>query len=140
MAVDPAIRDDGVASVPPPSRVSAVRAPNTTNTPAVIASGGNLSASVDIGPGVVLSGIQMPAAWTAAVLTFQVSADGVTYGNKFDAFGTEYQVASASATAGQFISLPPSDFVNERYIKVRSGTSGATVAQTPARTFVLVAG
>jgi hypothetical protein len=123
----------------PSGGVQSVQSPGATNETATIANGASLSGAVDLGAGAILSGIQMPAAWTAAGLTFQVSADGVTYANKFDAYGSEYSVPSASATASQFISLPPSDFLGVRYIKVRSGTAGSAVAQGAERLLTLVA-
>ena len=44
---------------------------------ALIAAGTALSGPVPLGA-LTLVGISMPAAWTAAPLTFQVSPDGVT--------------------------------------------------------------
>ena len=43
-----------------------------------IANGTSLSAAVNLGSG-KLRGIALPAAWTAAVLSFQVSLDGTTF-------------------------------------------------------------
>lgn len=100
---------------------------------ATIANGASLSDAVDLG-GKLLGGILMPAAWTAANLTFQASADGVTYGNVYDAVGDEYTVTAA---ASRFIALDPSMFSGAQYVKVRSGTAGSPVNQGAARVIVL---
>ena len=76
------------------------------------------------------SGIQMPAAWTAGNLTFQVSADGVTYADLYDNTGTEY---TATAAASRVILLPAVDFIGIQYLKIRSGTSGTPVQQAAVR-------
>ena len=123
----------------PSGGVQSVQSPGATNKTATIANGASLSGAVDLGAGAILAGIQMPAAWTAASLTFQVSADGVTYANKFDALGTEYSVASAAAAASQYIALPPADWLGVRYVKVRSGTAAAAVNQGAERALTLVA-
>lgn len=91
-----------------------------------IGSGQSLSAEVDLGA-FVLTGIAMPASWTAADLTFQVlGPDGVTW--------LELQTTSAAvdfkAAAGQFIGVDPTALRGFNAIKVRSGTSGAPVNQT----------
>jgi len=99
---------------------------------ASIASSGNLSAAVDLS-GLVAVGIQMPAAWDTANLTFQGSPDGVTYTNVYKD-GAEYVVVAAIS---QWLILEPADFAGIRYLKVRSGTSGTPVTQTAARTLKL---
>ncbi len=63
----------------------------SANTPAVTAAatilnGAALSGAVDLKE-MRLSAIIMPAAWTAAALTFAVSADGATYYPLYDATG-----------------------------------------------------
>lgn len=92
---------------------------------ATIVSGQSLSAEVDLGANAIV-GIAMPAAWTAADLTFQVSIDGgVTW--------LELQSISAAidfkAAAGQFIAVDPTQLRGFNAIKVRSGTSGVPVNQ-----------
>lgn len=79
-------------------------------------------------------GIQMPAAWDAANLTFQGSADGTTYFNVYDKAGTEYTVTAA---ASRYIILNRDDMLGIRYLIIRSGTAGVPVNQTAARTLVL---
>ena len=46
--------------------------------PILIAGGTSLSSGLNLG-GRVLTGVFMPASWTAANLTFQASYDGVTF-------------------------------------------------------------
>lgn len=98
-----------------------------------IANAASLSGAVAVGDG-VLTGIIMPAAWTAAVLTFQASFDGTTFNDLYDEAGGEYTVAAA---ASRYISVPAGDFGGVLYLKVRSGTAGAAVAQGAARTLNL---
>lgn len=100
-----------------------------------ILSGAFLSAAVDLSAG-RLAAILMPGAWTAANLTFQASPDGVTYGNMRNQDGSEYVVDVT--TAGDFIQVPVGDFLGVRFVKVRSGTSSASVTQAADRAITLV--
>jgi hypothetical protein len=100
---------------------------------ATIANGASLSGAVDLTAG-VLVGIQMPT-WTAAVLTFQGSADDTTYTNVYTDGGSEFTVQTAS---DRFVQVDPVDFVGIRYLKVRSGTSGSAVNQGAERVLTLV--
>lgn len=102
---------------------------------AAIANGASLSGAVVLPPAEYLAGIVMPAAWTAANLTFQVSEDGVTYNDLYDQDGTEINVTAA---ASRHIILNPETFWGIHYLKVRSGTTGTAVNQGAARTVVLV--
>jgi hypothetical protein len=115
-----------------PSTVKTARADLATRT-ATIASGQSLSAAIDLGT-YQLARIAFPAAWTAADLTFQVSADGTTYNNLYTAAGTEYTV---EADASRDVILTRQDFEAIRYLKIRSGTSGAAVNQAAERTLTL---
>ncbi len=99
---------------------------------ASIANGASLSASFNLN-GRVLCGVYMPAAWTAAGLTFQVSHDGTTWYNVQSATA-EY---SATATVDQYIALDPVIFYGAAFLKVRSGTAGSAVNQGAARTLIL---
>lgn len=103
---------------------------------ATIANGASLSDIVDLGPEARLKAVQMPAAWTAAGMTFQVSNDGTNF---FDLFSSAAEVAF-TVVANQMIGLTydqNSFFERFRYIKVRSGTTGAPVAQGAQRLVVL---
>ncbi|MDD3289074.1 MAG: hypothetical protein PHX43_08790 [Alphaproteobacteria bacterium] len=94
--------------------------------PTTISSGQSLSPALNLG-GLRLFGIAMPAAWTTANLTFQVSSDGgSTWNNMYDANGNEVSVIAA---ASRFIALDPMNFASIQMLKVRSGTSSTPVNQ-----------
>lgn len=101
---------------------------------AAIANGASLSGELSLGGG-RLSAIQMPATWTAAALTFQISFDGATFVNAYDDSGTEISVTVA---AGHGILLEPSKWVGVQYLKVRSGTAGLPVNQGGDRVIELI--
>ena len=101
---------------------------------ATIANGVALAGAVELG-GSALVGIQMPAAWTAANLTAQISVDGTTYQDMYDDEGNEVTITAA---ASRFIQLIPSEWAGVHYIKLRSGTTGTPVNQGAARTLTLV--
>ena len=94
--------------------------------PVTIASGTSLSAAVNCG-GLRLFGLVMPAAWTTANLTFQMSHDGgATWVNMYDASGTEL---TTPAAASRFIAVDPAQFAAVTLIKVRSGSAATAVNQ-----------
>lgn len=98
-----------------------------------IANGQSLSDAAHIGAG-TLVGIQLPT-FTNASLSFQGSFDGTTYVEVVDASANA--VAYAASTGAVYIKAP-ADLAGVPYIKVRSGTSGAAVAQGAARTIQLI--
>ena len=101
-----------------------------------IANGASLSSSIDLQDYVPVR-IDMPAAWTAANLTIQVSNDDSTFVNLYKA-GVEYTISGVSTSQG--MAIPLQDGVHMgRYIKVRSGTSGTAVNQGAARTLTIYA-
>lgn len=106
----------------------------TESVTATILNGASLSAAVDMG-GRALVGILMPAAWTAAGITLQGSADGTTYADVYIAAGTEYALVVA---ASRFIILDPTLFRGFTFIKVRSGATGLPVVQLADRAVVLI--
>lgn len=106
-----------------------------TSFSTTIAEGESLSSSVNLDAGYTLVAISMPAAWTAAPLTFQASRYGSTFVDLFDADGVEVQVAAA---ANRYIVLDPALWVGVWYLKLRSGTSSAPVAQAVARSPILI--
>lgn len=102
---------------------------------AIIASGASISGDINLG-GMRLFAIQMPSAWTAANLTFQVSFDqGSSWTNLFDALGNEY-VVTAGAT--RTIVLDPTDFAALPLVRIRSGTSTTAVTQAADRSIGLI--
>ena len=110
----------------------------TREVTATIAINESLSAAVELDGADVLR-IAMPAAWTAADLTFQVSDDGgTTFRNVYWDWGPEMVVDAAAA-----MSIELSPFVglhNIDQIKVRSGTAGVPVAQAAEREIELAVG
>jgi len=106
---------------------------------ATIAAGAALSGPVQLGRK-SLVGIVMPAAWTAASLSFQASPDGATFDELF------YLAALASTAfvitapgASQFIMLDPTIWRGVDTLKVRSGTSGSPVNQVAQAVLTLLA-
>src|ERR1044072_669262 len=102
-------------------KLVAVNPAQATLNTATIANGASLPGAVDLGR-TRLAKINMPASWTAAVLTFQTSSDNVTYRDLYDSYGVEY---TAQAAASRSIILNLADWLGSRYVKVRSGTSAA---------------
>ena len=103
----------------------------------VIGSGQSLSGEVDL-EGFALVGIVMPAAWTAAVLSFAAAAaSGGTFNPVYDDAGTEVtvQAAASRAIGVDVVAVALAAF---RFLKLRSGTAGAPVAQVGDRTITLV--
>jgi hypothetical protein len=119
-----------------PSSSAGIDAVGPLTFSAAIANGASLSDAIDLG-GRRLGAIVMPAAWTAAALTFQVSVDGTNYYNLYDQDGVEF---SLSADTSRTIVIDPSYFALFRYIKIRSGTAGVPVNQGADRILVPVAG
>lgn len=101
--------------------------------PAAIAINASLSDAVDLGA-MRLQRINMPAAWDAAGLTFQASVDGAAFLDLHDKGGE----VSVPAAAGRSIVVDQAAFRGVRYLRVRSGTAAAPVAQLAARALTLV--
>jgi len=104
----------------------------------VIAAGATgLSGALDL-KGMTPVAIQMPAAWVAANLTFQVSLDGgVTYANLYDEAGTEIAVTVAASRVVALNTV--AKYWSGGWIKIRSGTAALAVDQTASRTLILSA-
>ena len=103
-----------------------------------IANGASLSGALDL-HGCSLVAIQMPAAWTAATLTFQGSNDGTTYGDVYDDSATELSVTVAVLRYVVFDRDVKDNLSGIRWIKVRSDPSAAPTAQGGDRVLTLVA-
>ena len=105
---------------------------------ATIANGASVSNALAINGSITR--IEIPSAWTAAALTFQVSSDGSTFIDLYDEFNTEVIIASASIPTGtvRAIRLKLADWTNLLWIKLRSGTTGTPVNQGAARSIVVV--
>lgn len=101
-----------------------------------IKAGQSLSDQIDLG-GLRMFRLNMPAAWTAAVITFSVSDDGgTTWQNLCDISGNEI---TAQAAAAKSICLDPALMASVKLLKIRSGTVAAPVNQAADRTIGLVA-
>lgn len=111
------------------------RLTNIETVTVTIANGASLSDEADVGEGRVLVGILMPAAWTAASMTFQAGAVSGALGNLYDEYGTEVEY---TVDASRYVAVDIPTFASARYVKVRSGTSGTPVNQAAERTITLV--
>jgi len=95
-----------------------------------------LSNELDLN-GLNVVGIEMPAGWDAAALTF---LGGNTYGelgNVYDGYGVELNL---TVVAARMVFLSEvTNLLPWRYVRLRSGTAGTPVNQTTAaRTVKLV--
>lgn len=104
--------------------------------PVEIESGASLTNIINLG-GLRLFGIIMPPEWTTANLTFQMSPDaGTTWVDMLDQNGNEIL---ATATTSSYIALNmPQQFSAIQYLRIRSGSSVLSVAQTEERTVQLL--
>jgi len=107
--------------------------PDNTIT-VIIANGVALTDVIDLKQNIITA-IQIPAAWTAANLTFQASSTRTgTFADVFDAAGNELTaVAAASRVIVDLLELSPI-----RFLKIRSGTTGTPVNQGAERTLNLI--
>lgn len=107
--------------------------------PVTILSGAAVSAEVPMGA-MTLSGILMPAAWTAAGLAFDVTLDdGVSWHPLFDDAGNECVVTNPAA--GNFIvlkALPSYVMRGINALRVLSGTHSVAVNQGADRIITLI--
>lgn len=109
-----------------------------TPVTATIAQNATLSGAVDLGT-MKDMGLIMPGVWTAAHITFQVCDTlGGTYAELVDATGTEVNIAVSAGVAYSLATSTQRLLAPWRFIKIQSGATGATVAQTAARNIVIV--
>lgn len=101
---------------------------------ATIAGGESLSQSIAIGKGCIPVAIKMPAAWTAASLTFLAASGSETPADLYDG-ANEVQVTAA---ASRYIVLEGAVFFTVRTLRIRSGTSATPVNQAAARTLRVI--
>lgn len=102
---------------------------------ATIANGASLSGEVVLN-GQTLVAIAMPASWTVATLSFQVSYDGgTTYQEMFDTAGA---AISFTVAANQFHAVDPNLWFGVHRLKARSGTAALAVNQGGARVINLI--
>ena len=108
------------------------------NTTLSIANGASVSNTLDCTYTSIL-GFVAPAAWTAAALNIEVSADNTNWVTTglIDGYGAVVG-AWVSVTAGAGYSVDAAPMLAWRYIRLRSGTAATPVAQGAQRDFVCV--
>ena len=85
-----------------------------------------------------LVGFIMPAAWTAATVSIDVSTDNAIWSTAvYGPTGTAISTWAAP-TAGAAYAVDAMAMLGFRYIRLRSGTVGAPVVQTAIRTFTML--
>jgi hypothetical protein len=99
----------------------------------IIAAGESLSDAVDCSAGLPVR-ITMPAEWTSAGLSFQISSDGNFYNDCFDAIGHEMVLAVIPGTA---VPIPEHWGRMMGWIKIRSGPRDNPVVQEAQRDFAI---
>ncbi len=104
-----------------------------------IAAGQSLSAEVDIGAK-SLVGLLIPANWTTAGLSLQVSVDGgTTWGELTTVAGTPYAIGSLTGgTLAYYVAIDPTTLVGAQALKIRSGTQASPVNQANLVTLQLI--
>jgi hypothetical protein len=105
----------------------------------IIPNGTSLSNALAL-HGNVPAGVLMPASWTAAGLSMEVSIDNTTFVPVTDDAGTEYTATVSASKFIVFANLP--QFLafasDDLYLRFRSGTSSVAVSQGAARTLTVV--
>ncbi len=102
-----------------------------------IANGESVSAAVDLEERSLLALI-MPAAWTAAALTVEVSHDGTTWiGIVYDSLGVQANVIASPAVSTAY-TLDALGLLPYRYMRLRSGTTASAVNQLGARSITAI--
>ena len=101
---------------------------------AVIANGASTSGTILVSGARSIVGIQMPAAWTAASLTFDGSHDGTTFVPIHHGAGAYTITAAQGAAASLGVSLAAEAFAPWPFVRIRSGVIGTYVNQAAERT------
>jgi len=101
----------------------------------VIRAGESLSERADFTNGRPVR-IVTPVGWDGAVVTFQVSVDGVHFDDLYMPDGSE--VSLICDGLGRAIVLSPDAAIAVSYVKYRSGYANRPVVQTAERTFLTV--
>jgi hypothetical protein len=112
--------------------------------PLKLSAGQSLSAPLSIPANSRIVRIGIPVDWTSAPISFQMSLDGNIFSDLFHVAQTPaggwvtYEASITSAPPGSIVLLPPDVGINVEWIKLRSGTRQAPVAQDGDRTFAIV--
>src|SRR5262245_45158499 len=109
--------------------------PTTSVVTATIRAGQSLSDSIDCSTGdpVFIVG---PTDWTPANISFQLSADGVTFGDWFTNDGKEVVMPCRAGTA--WLCVSDIGGAKGAHVKVRSGSRDGPVIQQADRVFKIV--
>ena len=120
-----------------PASVKSTGSLTPVKTVTILSGATGLSDIIDL-EGYQLFGIQMPATWVTANITFQTSFDGTTFQDAYDDSGLEITL---QALQGKNISVDINalKLAPWKYVKFRSGTSGTPVDQTATRVLKIVA-
>lgn len=116
---------------------------SASRTTATIANGAAVSGAIDLHD-TIIGGIILPAAWTAAALTFEHSIDdGATWAQVFDDANAEVTIAAATIAARVGDVIVPTEAILGKLaglhvIRFVSGVAGANVNQAAARDFTIL--
>lgn len=102
-----------------------------------IPSGGALSEVVRLNGRRILA-VEMPAAWTAAGLTFLSGSDDAAMKPVYDDTGSEIAVATAAGRVTSVTGVRADALASLDRLQVRSGTAGSPVNQAADRTLALL--
>lgn len=100
---------------------------------ATIPAGQSLSGSIDLADGDAVF-CHMPAAWTPALLSFQISYDNVIFDDLVDHGGREISLNIRPGTVIPLLNVIPSQ---GGWLKFRSGSRAGAITQTADRIFTL---
>src|SRR4249920_467442 len=106
----------------------------------LIPAGQSMSNGVDCS-GYNILRIIAPQDWDAAPISFRVSPDGVAYHDLFHAVDrtfNSYEAVVPAVPPNAAINMPAGTGTGIAFLKIRSGSRAAPVAQSADRTFVLV--
>jgi hypothetical protein len=109
-------------------------AARTRQVTATIPNGQSLSGALAIGLGRII-GIIVNGAWTAAAISLEAGSSSTTGPVFHD--DAEVTIASAAVVVGRYLSRTNLQGVRAPFVKLRSGTSGAAVAQVADRSITV---
>lgn len=105
------------------------------DTTVTIASGQSVSSPIRLDRNWLIA-LVMPSAWTAASITFQGANEQDAAATWLDLYNESGEITVTSAAASRGIILPPTLVHGWWWLRLRSGTSAAPVAQAADRSIV----
>lgn len=96
-----------------------------------IHNGDSVSGAIELRKDQGITGLSMPAAWTAASIQLEASLDGGTWLPMYDADGNAIVITTAASI---WVTLLEAATAGARYVRLRSGTSAVPVNQGADRT------